>query len=43
MMGADARKTDLRAASRSGELAGYRYVHLATHAWVDADRPEARR
>jgi CHAT domain-containing protein len=40
MLGAAARKADLRAASRSGELAGYRYVHLATHAWADPDRPE---
>jgi CHAT domain-containing protein len=41
MVGAGASKSDLRAASRSGELAHYRYVHLATHAWVDPDRPEA--
>jgi len=41
MAGAAARKTELRAASRSGELAGYRYVHLATHAWADPERPEA--
>lgn len=39
--GAAARKSALRAASLSGELAGYRYVHLATHAWADAERPEA--
>jgi CHAT domain-containing protein len=40
MLGAAAGKTALRSASRSGELAGYRYVHLATHAWADPDRPE---
>ncbi len=41
LTGAAARKSWLRQASRSGELAGYRYVHLATHAWADADQPEA--
>ena len=41
LLGAEARKAQLRAASRSGELAGYRYVHLATHAWADVDQPEA--
>jgi len=41
MRGMAARKAGLRAASLSGELAGYRYVHVATHAWADADRPEA--
>ena len=34
-------KAELRAQSLSGELARYRYVHVATHAWADAERPEA--
>lgn len=41
MTGSAARKAELRAASLSGELGNYRYVHLATHAWADAERPEA--
>ena len=41
MTGMAARKAALRSASLSGELAGYRYVHVATHAWADAERPEA--
>ncbi len=40
LTGAGATKAALQQASRSGELARYRYVHLATHAWVDADHPE---
>ncbi len=40
LTGAAASKEALRSASRSGELARYRYVHLATHAWADAEQPE---
>ncbi len=36
-----ARKSSLRKASQDGELAGYRYVHFATHAWADPEQPEA--
>jgi len=35
LLGATASKEALAAASRSGELAGYRYVHFATHALVE--------
>jgi len=35
LLGHAASKESLAAASRSGELAGYRYVHFATHALVE--------
>ncbi len=38
--GLDANKVNLRRASRSGELSRYRFVHFATHAWVQPDQPE---
>jgi len=41
LTGRAASKAELRAQSLSGELAHYRYVHVATHAWADAERPEA--
>jgi CHAT domain-containing protein len=37
--GSAARKQRLMQAERSGELARYRVVHLATHAWASASEP----
>jgi tetratricopeptide (TPR) repeat protein len=39
--GRQATKASLREASRTGALAQYRYVHLATHAWAQPDQPES--
>lgn len=39
-VGTGAGKEELRAASRSGELARYRFVHFATHAWAQTEEPE---
>lgn len=38
--GAAASKAALHEASNSGALAGYRYVHFATHAWARPEQPE---
>jgi len=40
-IGDRASKTNLRRASQSGELAQYRFVHFATHAWAQPDQPES--
>ncbi len=40
LLGEAAREDALRRRQRSGELARYDVIHLATHALVDADRPE---
>ena len=40
LLGPQASEGQLLALSRSGELAACRYVHLATHAFVDSVRPE---
>jgi CHAT domain-containing protein/tetratricopeptide (TPR) repeat protein len=40
LLGPDASEQRLVAMARSGELAGYRLVHLATHAWVNPEHPE---
>ncbi len=40
-VGAQANKRSLRSASRAGTLLDYRYVHFATHAWAEFDRPES--
>ena len=41
LLGEDASKAKLREVSRSGELARYRFVHIAAHAWTRPDPPEA--
>ena len=41
LLGADASKARLREVSRSGDLARYRFVHIAAHAWTRPDPPEA--
>jgi CHAT domain-containing protein len=40
MLGADATDKRVWELSKSGELAKYRYIHFATHGWVDTQRPE---
>jgi hypothetical protein len=40
LLGRSANKAALASASRSGELAGYRYVHFATHAVAEPEFPE---
>ncbi|MBT9491843.1 MAG: CHAT domain-containing protein [Paucibacter sp.] len=41
LSGREASEARLRQASASGELAGARHLLLATHAWFDAERPDA--
>ncbi len=40
LLGPDASERRLFELNRSGELAEYRYVHLATHGFLDDERPE---
>ncbi len=40
LLGSDARETTLARLSRDGELASYRWLHLATHALVDVANPD---
>ena len=40
LLGSDARETTLERMSREGELASYRWLHLATHALVDEAHPD---
>lgn len=39
--GSQANKEALRHVSRTGALRRYRYVHIAAHAWAQADQPES--
>jgi CHAT domain-containing protein len=40
-VGDAATKSNLRRASKNGDLLQYRYVHFATHAWALPDQPES--
>src|SRR5207244_2615579 len=40
LLGPEATERRVWDLSNSGELAQYRYVHFATHGWVDTERPE---